>query len=165
MFVSVAMFACKSNSDSTATTEDPNLALFKENSKVIQKSFDSFVKRDLIAWAENFSDSMKHNSALIGDTAVTKASWLKSMQGFNALTKEFKISKVFYYPTIDSLNKPDGGVVTFTEITSVLLNGDEVKAKYFNVSKFNSDHKIISANEFFDAGSFLKLATAAAKVK
>jgi len=167
MLVALATFACKNAPENSASVEDPNIALFKENSKVIQKSFDSFVKNDLDAWSETVSDTATFDSPMLGDTAVTKVGWRKNLEGFHAITKEFKITKVVYLPSVDSLTlKPNGGVRAFVQWDNVLLNGDKIKAKYFAYFRFNSDHKVVLADEYFDVGTYVKLATeAAAKVK
>ncbi|MEY4777502.1 MAG: hypothetical protein RIS13_250 [Bacteroidota bacterium] len=164
--VSASLIAC-TNQETKTETADANIALFKENSKVVQNGFDSFIKNDFDAWSESFSDTAKYNSPVLGDTSSTQSSIRKNLEGFHAITKEFKIAKVVYLPTVDTLTfKPDGGVRSLVEWNMVLLNGDKVDMKYYAYFKFNSDHKIVSANEFFDAGSYIKLATeAAAKVK
>ena len=65
-----------------------------------------------------------------------------------------------------SFGLENGEYYTLVEWNMVLLNGDKVDMKYYAYFKFNSDHKIVSANEFFDAGSYIKLASEAAeKVK
>ncbi|MFM9825586.1 nuclear transport factor 2 family protein [Flavobacterium sp.] len=164
--VSASLIAC-TNQETKTETVDANIALFKENSKVVQKAFDSFIINDLNAWSELFADTAKFNSPVLGDTSSNKAASRKNLVGFHSITKEFKITKVVYLPTVDTLTfKPDGGVRSLVEWNMVLLNGDKVDMKYYAYFKFNSDHKIVSANEFFDAGSYIKLASEAAeKVK
>ena len=166
ILVLASMIACTSQETKTGG-EDPNMVLFRENAKVAQKAFDSFIKNDLDAWSELFADTAKFNSPILGDTSSTKAAARKNLEGFHAITKEFKIAKVVYMPSVDSLTfKPTGGVRAFVQWDNVLLNGDRIKAKYFAYWRFNSDHKIVFENQYFDAGSYIKLATeAAAKVK
>jgi hypothetical protein len=166
ILVAASMIACTSKETKTEG-EDPNMVLFRENSKVVQKVFDSFVKKDFDTWSESFSDTLKYNSPVLGDTSSTKASARKNLEGFHAITKEFKITKIVYMPSVDTLTfKPNGGVRAFLEWDIILLNGDKVKTKYFAYWVFNSDHKIVLSNEFFDAGSYIKIASeAAAKVK
>jgi hypothetical protein len=165
--VSASLIACTNQETKTTNGDDTNIATFKENSKVVQKAFDSFIINDLDAWSELFADTAKFNSPVLGDTSSTKSASRKNLVGFHSITKEFKITKVVYLPTVDTLTfKPDGGVRSFVEWNMVLLNGDKVDMKYYAYFKFNSDHKIVLGNEFFDAGSYIKLATeAAAKVK
>ena len=165
--VSASLIACTNQETKTTNGDDTNIATFKENSKVVEKAFEAFVKNDLDAWSVLFADTAKFSSPVLGDTASTKAAIRKNLEGFHSITKEFKTNNIVYLPTIDTLTfKPDGGVRTFVNWSMVLLNGDKVDLKYYAYFKFNSEHKIVLGNEFFDAGRYIKLATeAAAKVK
>jgi len=163
IIVIATLFACNNTPKTSVSEEDPNIALFKENSKVIQKCFDSFVKNDLNAWAENFSDTAKFFSPALGDTTVTMAGSRKNLEAFHAMSKEFNTTKILYLPTVDTLTfKPDGGVRTLVEWNNILLNGDKINMKYYAFFKFNSDHKVVLADEFFDVGTYVKLANEAA---
>ena len=68
ILVSASLIACTNQETKTTNGDDTNIATFKENSKVVEKAFEAFVKNDLDAWSVLFADTAKFSSPVLGDT-------------------------------------------------------------------------------------------------
>ena len=79
--VSASLTAC-TNQETKKETEDPNMALFRENAKLVDASFKAYCKKDLTEWATYWSDTLKYHSAGYGQKDISKAEILERSSNF-----------------------------------------------------------------------------------
>jgi hypothetical protein len=167
MAVAISLFACTSpqvtkNNDADAE----NLAAFKENSKVTISVFEAFAKKDLNEWGKFISDSIKGHGPVYGQEAVVGKEVMKQrLEGFHKLFNNIKPNDIMLLPGVDTITyKPNGDVRAYVRWTDDgALNGAKLEHKYYAVFKFNKDHLMIDADEYFDVSGLINAATAPKK--
>ena len=158
--VSASLIAC-TNQEIKKETEDPNMALFRENAKVIDASFKAFCKKDLKELATYQADSMKVHSAFYGGKDQNKAEFLENSVLYYKLMNNIN-AKVTILPGVDELTlKTDGSVRVYVIWSAdAVNNAPKMDLKSYASYKLDKDHKIYDVDEYFDASGFLKVATA-----
>jgi hypothetical protein len=164
MATAISLFACTNPQATTSTNSDnAMMAEFKENSKVVEAGFKAFAKNDLAEFATYFADSSKFHAPGINDTvALSKAELLERLANFHKIIKNINPVVEVILPGLDTASlKPDGSVRTYVRWQSEsAVNGSKFNQKFYAVYKFNKDHKIIDAEEFFDVSGFISAASA-----
>jgi hypothetical protein len=158
--VSASLIAC-TNQETKTETEDPNMALFRENAKVIDASFKAFCKKDLKELATYQADSMKVHSAFYGGKDLNREEFLENSVMYFKLVNNLN-AKINLLPGVDELTlKTDGSVRVYVIWTGDFVNNAPKKElKSYASYKLDKDHKIYDVDEYFDASGFLKVATA-----
>ena len=147
------LFAC-STPEATTSSDEAAMATFKENAKVVEAGFKAFAKNDLAEFATYVSDTAKFYGPGFNDSvAIGKKEWIERLAAFHTILKDVNAGIVGSYPGLDSITyKPDGAVRSYVTWSSESkINGKKYNNKFYGVYKLNADHKIIDANEFFDA--------------
>ena len=147
------LFAC-TTPQATTSTDDANLATFKENAKVVESALQAFAKNDFAEFGTYVADTAKFYGPGFNDTvAISKTEWIKRLESFHSILTNIKANIEGSYPGLDSATyKPDGGVRTYVIWSSESkINGKKYNNKFYGVYKLNADHKIIEENQFFDA--------------
>jgi len=166
MATAISIFACTTPQSSTPSADDATMSAYKENAKVIESGFKAFAKNDLAEFATYVSDTVKFYGPGINDTAaIGKAALLERLAGFHKILKNVNANIVALLPGIDSVTlKPDGAVRSYVYWESEsAINGTKFNQKFYAFYKLNKDHKIVEANEFFDASGLIAAATAPKK--
>ena len=154
MAMAISLFACTTPQATTTGSDAAAMATFKENVKVVESGFKAFAKNDLAEFATYLSDTAKFYGPGFNDTvAIGKKEWIERLAGFHTILKDVTANIVGSYPGLDSVTyKPDGAVRSYVMWTSESkINGKKYNTKFYGVYKLNADHKIVDANEFFDA--------------
>ena len=163
LLIIIVSMACNFQS-SDAESNDTNLELFTENSKVVQGYIDAFCSEDSAGVAGFLADTVKRIAPGYGDTSTSKAYWLASAQVFYSVFDHAKVNHPVYLPTVDPVTlKPDGNVSAYGHWTDELSNGVKVDFKWHGVFKINADHKIVYADEYLDLGGMLNAINVLAK--
>ena len=164
MATAISLFACTNPQATTSTDSDEaGMAEFKENAKVIDAGFKAFAKNDLTEFATYFADSSKFHGPGINDTvALSKAELLERLASFHKIINNFNPNVEVMLPGLDTATmKADGSVRAYVRWQSEsATNGTKFNQKFYAVYKFNKDHKIIDADEYFDATGLINAATA-----
>jgi ketosteroid isomerase-like protein len=167
MALAISLFACSTpQATSTNDAGDAKMAEFKENTKVVEAGFNAFAKNDLVEFATYFADSSKFHGPGIGDTVdLSKAQLIERLTNFHKIIMNIHPNIEVIVPGLDTGTlKPDGSVRTYVRWQSESrINGTKFNQKFYAVYKFNKDHKIIDAEEFFDASGLVSAATAPKK--
>jgi len=159
--VSASLIAC-TNQETKKETEDPNMALFRENAKLVDASFKAYCKKDLTEWATYWSDTLKYHSAGYGQKDISKAEILERSSNFFKLVNNLKVN-VTILPGVDEVTlKPDGSVRVYAIWSGDFTNNaPKIDLKSYFSYKLDKDHKIYDGDEYFDVSGWLKVATAA----
>jgi len=154
MAMAVSLFACTTPQATTPSTDNASAAAFKENARVVESGFKAFAKNDLAEFATYVSDTVKFYGPGFNDTAaIGKKEWIQRLAGFHTILKDVSANIVGSYPGIDTITlKPNNSIRSYVRWTSESkINGKKYDTKFYGVYKLNADHKIVEANEFFDA--------------
>jgi hypothetical protein len=155
LMASATLMSCSKNADTS--TEDANLATFKENSKIVLSMFKDYSNNDFSRYESTMSDSGKFVPPTIGTDTLNKAENLKGLQALRSLQSKVNFGEIQFLPTVDSVHyKPDGNVRVFTQWTSDGKNGAHVVNNYFAIFEFNSAHQVILTAEYQDMGGIWK---------
>ncbi len=164
MATAITLFACTNPQATTSSgSDDAMMAEFKENAKVTTAAFVSFSKNDLTDFATYLADSIQFHSPSINDTvAIGKEAMLERLANFHKIIKNFNPVVEVMLPGLDTASmKPDGSVRAYVKWQSESSsNGVKFNQKFYAVYKFNKDHKIIDADEYFDVTGLINAATA-----
>jgi hypothetical protein len=87
---------------------------------------------------------------------------LERLANFHKIIKNFNPVVEVMLPGLDTATmKPDGSVRAYVKWQSESSsNGVKFNQKFYAVYKFNKDHKIIDADEYFDVTGLINAATA-----
>jgi hypothetical protein len=144
------------NADEMKTAYEANLAAYKTQ-------IAAFEKKDLNAWAATVADSAKFSSPIYGDTATSKAHWVEYIKAIFDNNTNLHLTDAQFLPGVDtSTLKPDGSVRYYGTWNGTSKDGKQKSIKFYGTYDFNSDHKIISGDDFYDVGGVTN-ATAAKK--
>ena len=161
ILVLASMIACTSK-QTTTEGEDPNMVLFRENSKVVEAAFKAYSKKDLKEFASYQADSLKVHNAQFGGKDSNKAEFLERSVNFFKLINNINV-KVTLLPGVDEVTlKPDGSVRAYVIWSADFVNNapkSELKS-YFSL-KLDKDHKIYDHDEYFDVSGWFQVASAA----
>ena len=164
MATAITLFACTNPQATTSSgSDDAMMAEFKENAKVVDAGFKAFAKNDLTEFATYIADTIKFHGPGINDTAaIGKEAMLERLANFHKIIKNFNPVVEVMLPGLDTASmKPDGSVRTYVRWQSEsIANGVKFNQKFYAVYKFNKDHKIIDADEYFDVTGLVNAATA-----
>lgn len=154
---------CCTSPELKTSKEDANIAIFKENAKIVKTLLDGFVKNDF-SQSDLFSDTAKFDGPGLGTVILNKTSNLAALKILRDLDAEVSYSDLQFFPAVDSITfKPDGNVRVFAKWTGTGKNGATVKKKYFAIFEFNTDHKVIYADEYQDMTGIIQALTAPQK--
>ena len=146
----------KSKKTVKAISEDNNIAIFKENTKIVKSLFDNYAN---ITFGENdaiVSDSLKFYPARIANDTLNKTNSLVGLKAFRSLSNKVSYSDLKFLPTVnDSTYQPDGNVRVFATWTTEGKNGVKITSKYFGIFEFNKDHKVFYIEEYQDYGGLM----------
>ena len=164
MATAISFFACTNPQATTSTNSDEaSMADFKENSKVVDAGFKAFAKNDLAEFATYIADTIQFHSPGINDTvAIGKEAMLERLANFHKMLKNVNANVEVMLPGLDPASmKADGSVRTYVRWQSEsIANGVKFNQKFYAVYKFNKDHKIIDADEYFDVTGLINAASA-----
>ena len=164
MATAISLFACTNPQATTSNgSDDAMMAEFKENAKVTTAAFVSFAKNDLTEFATYVADTIKFHGPGINDTAaIGKEAMLERLANFHKMLKNVNANVEVMLPGLDTASlKADGSVRTYVRWQSEsIANGVKFNQKFYAVYKFNKDHKIIDADEYFDVTGLINAATA-----
>jgi len=149
LIASATIFSCSKPAETSS--DDANIATFKENTKIVKTLFDGYSNADFSQYETLVADSAKFVPPYINADTISKADNLKGLQMLRSLQAKITYSDVQFLPTVDSLTyKPDGNVRVFAKWTSEGKNGAHLFNNYFAVFQFNSAHKLVYAAEYQD---------------
>ena len=155
LIASVMLISCSKNTDNS--TDEANLATFKENSKIVLSMFKDYTNNDFSRYDSIMSDTVKFIPPSIGTDTLNKVENLKGIKALRSLQSKVNFGEIQFLPTVDSVNyKPDGNVRVFTQWTSDGKNGAHVVNNYFAYIEFNSAHQVIFMAEYQDMGGIWK---------
>ena len=159
--VLASMMACTPK-EATSEVEDPNMALFRENAKVVDAAFKAYSKKDLTEFETYQADSLKVHSAQFGGKDSNKAEFLERSANFFKLINNINV-KVTLLPGVDEVTlKPDGSVRAYVIWSADFVNNaPKTDLKSYFVLKLDKDHKIYDHDEYFDVSGWFQAATAA----
>ena len=164
MATAITLFACTNPQATTSTgSDDAMMAEFKENAKVVDAGFKAFAKNDLTEFATYIADTIQFHGPGINDTAaIGKEAMLERLANFHKMLKNVNANVEVMLPGLDTVSmKPDGSVRAYVKWQSESSsNGVKFNQKFYAVYKFNKDHKIIDADEYFDVTGLINAATA-----
>jgi hypothetical protein len=164
MATAISLFACKNPQATTSTnSDDAMMSEFKENAKVVDAGFKAFAKNDLTEFATYVADTIKFHGPGINDTAaIGKEAMLVRLANFHKMLKNVNANVEVMLPGFDTASmKADGSVRAYVRWQSESIgNGVKFNQKFYGVYKFNKDHKIIDADEYFDVTGLINAATA-----
>lgn len=131
------------------------MAIYNQNAKVVHALFDSLEKEDLETAASFFSEEAKFNPPAYNGKVLNKQGILENYNGFFQLLNNIKANDRDFYPTVDSLFIPDGGVRIYAKWSANLgeISVDGIKA--YEVFKFNENNKIVEVDEYMDVSGLL----------
>jgi hypothetical protein len=161
--VSASLIAC-TNPLEKNSTEDANMATFRENSKIVKTLLDGFVTNEFDKTDSLISDTAKFDSPGLGVGILNKTENLTALRALRALDTEVSYTELQFLPTVDTATlKPDGNVRVFAKWSAVGQNGAIVNNKYFAVFEFNTDHKLIYVDAYQDMTGIMQALTAPSK--
>jgi hypothetical protein len=164
MATAISLFACTNPQATTnSNSDDAGIVEFKENAKVIDAAFKAFAKNDLTEFATYIADTIQFHGPSINDTvAIGKEAMLERLANFHKINKNFNPVVEVMLPGLDTASmKADGSVRSYVRWQSESIgNGVKFNQKFYGVYKFNKDHKIIDADEYFDVTGLINAATA-----
>ena len=121
-FLLFILVSCVQNAPDTSAF-DEGLALFEKNKAIADKTFDLFIAKDL--------DGMN--------------GWMTEFEVFSFNDRQ-------YYPGVDDNFVPDGSVRTYGTWVGTHNSGATTVSKYYSVTQYNDEGKIVTALEWFDVG-------------
>lgn len=145
------MIACQPQSKDAASSGNPD---YEKNLATLKTFNDAFQKGDSNALGDLIDDNVKFSSAMYGDSLHTKAhflDWLKMViRGYDHLT----LSNATYLPGIDSATHVFDGSVRYYGEWSGTFRATNIHGamKFYGTYDFTKDHKIATADEYFDMG-------------
>ena len=164
MATAISLFACTNPQATTSNnSDDASMTEFKENAKVVDAGFKAFAKNDLAEFATYIADTIKFHGPGINDTvAIGKDAMLERLANFHKMLKNVNANVEVMLPGLDPASlKVDGSVRTYVKWQSEsITNGVKFNEKFYAVYKFNKDHKIVDADEYFDVTGLISAATA-----
>jgi len=164
MATAISLFACTNPQATTSNnSDDASMNEFKENAKVVDAGFKAFAKNDLAEFATYIADTIKFHGPGINDTvAIGKDAMLERLANFHKMLKNVNANVEVMLPGLDPASlKVDGSVRTYVKWQSEsITNGVKFNEKFYAVYKFNKDHKIVDADEYFDVTGLISAATA-----
>jgi hypothetical protein len=166
--VSASLIAC-TNQETKTNSDDSNIAIFKENCKVVEASMNAFTKNDPKGWDSYFADSAKFHLADYGkdapDSALDLAATRLRLAGFHTIVKNLNAKFEQFVPDLDVVTyKPNGSVRAYIRMSAESIsNGAKMSHKMYQVYTFNKDHKIVDIDEYFDVTGAVLVATAPKK--
>ena len=163
LIVATSLIAC-TNPLEKNSTEDANMATFRENSKIVKTLLDGFVTNEFDKTDSLISDTAKFDSPGLGVGILNKTENLTALRALRALDTEVSYTELQFLPTVDTATlKPDGNVRVFAKWSAVGQNGAIVNNKYFAVFEFNTDHKLIYVDAYQDMTGIMQALTAPSK--
>ena len=130
---------------------DLGLSKFEKNKAIADKTFDLFINKDLDAMMDMYSDDVIWSPANTLDS-LSKAELRGGMAGWMENFESFTFNDRQYYPGVDDNFVPDGSVRTYGTWIGKHVSGAETVTKYYSVTQYNDDGKIVTALEWFDVG-------------
>ena len=144
------LVSCNQNvSDNSAF--DEGLAKFEKNKSLADKTFDAFIAKDLDAMMDMYADDAIWSPANTLDS-LNKDALREGMTGWMTEFEVFSFNDRQYYPGVDDNFIPDGSVRTYGTWVGTHNSGATTVSKYYSVTQFNDDGKIVTALEWFDLG-------------
>ena len=144
------LVSCNQNvSDKSAF--DEGLAKFEKNKNLADKTFDLFIAKDLDAMMDMYADDAIWSPANTLDS-LTKDALREGMTGWMTEFEVFSFNDRQYYPGVDDNFIPDGSVRTYGTWVGTHNSGATTVSKYYSVTQYNDDGKIVTALEWFDVG-------------
>ncbi|MEO6869562.1 MAG: nuclear transport factor 2 family protein [Ginsengibacter sp.] len=141
------------NGDEMKATYEANLAAYKSQ-------IAAFEKEDINTWAATIADNAVWHSPAYGDTGTSKAHWVESIKNIMDNNSNLHLTDAQFLPGVDSATqKPDGSVRYYGTWHASPTGGKEVSIKFYGTYDFNSDHKIISGDEYYDVGGLRNAVT------
>ena len=143
------MVSCNQTSDTSAF--DEGLAKFENNKALTDKTFDLFIAKDLDGMMDMYADDAIWSPANTLDS-LSKEALREGMTGWMTEFEVFSFNDRQYYPGVDDNFVPDGSVRTYGTWAGKHVSGAETVTKYYSVTQYNDDGKIVTALEWFDVG-------------
>ena len=140
----------------TSNKDNDMKGLYEANLAAYKTQVAAFEKEDLSAWASTIADSAVWLSPAYGDTVTTKEHWVQTIKNIMDNNSNLHLSNAQFLPGIDSAShQPDGSVRYYGTWHATAAPGKEVSIKFYGTYDFNKDHKVISADEFYDVGGVM----------
>lgn len=150
----------KQNGDAVTNKGDDMKAMYEANLAAYKNQITAFEKEDLNAWAATIADNAVWLSPAYGDTITTKAHWVESIKNTMDNNSNLHLTNAQFLPGVDSATqKPDGSVRYYGIWHGTPTGGKEIGIKFYGTYDFNSDHKIIAGDEFYDVGGLRNAVT------
>jgi hypothetical protein len=138
------------------STDSAMGALYEKNLAALQAGISAFESENADAWSAVVSDSVIFISPVYGDMDSSKAHWQQLISGYWADWDSLRLTNPIFLPGIDQqTHELDGSVRYYGEWKGVHKSGKRTTSRFYGTYDFNSDGKIISAAEFFDAGGLM----------
>ncbi|HRB31310.1 MAG TPA: nuclear transport factor 2 family protein [Ferruginibacter sp.] len=140
---------------STKAAEDMNAA-YEANLAAYKKQITAFENKDMDAWSATIADDARWSSPAFGDTVTTRAHWVESIKWIFDNMNNLHLTNAQFLPGVDTATlKPDGSMRYYGTWNGTYKSGKQVSVKFYGTYDFNSDHKVISGNDFYDIGGMM----------
>ena len=130
---------------------DAGMEMFNKNKAIADKTFNLFIAKDLDGMMDIYSDDVNWSPANTLDS-LSKDALREGMAGWMTDFEVFSFNDRKYYPGVDDNFVPDGSVRTYGTWVGTHNSGATTVSKYYSVTQYNDDGKIITALEWFDVG-------------
>ena len=123
ILILILVSGCNQPVSETNSEFDAGMAMFEKNKAITDKTFDLFIAKDLDGMMDIYADDVNWSPA-------------------NTLD----------YPGVGDNFVPDGSVRTYGTWVGTHNTGATTVSKYYSVTQYNEEGKIITALEWFDVG-------------
>ena len=147
-FLLFILVSCNQNATDISAF-DNGLAMFEKNKAIADKTFDLFIAKDLDGMMDMYSDDVIWSPANTTDS-LSKDALRNGMTGWMTEFEVFSFNERQYYPGVDDNFVPDGSVRTYGTWEGIHKSGAKTVNKYYSVTQYNEDGKIVTALEWFD---------------
>mgnify|MGYP006159536983 CR=1 FL=1 len=130
---------------------DAGMEMFNKNKAIADKTFNLFIAKDLDGMMDIYSDDVNWSPANTLDS-LSKDALREGMTGWMTEFEVFSFNDRQYYPGVDENFVPDGSVRTYGTWVGTHNSGATTVSKYYSVTQYNDEGKIITALEWFDVG-------------
>ncbi len=148
------LISCNQKNQDQSMMEEA-MAMYNQNAKVVHELFDSLEKEDLETAASFFAEEVKFNPPAYGGKDLNKKEILENYNGFMQIFDNIKANDRDFYPTVDSIFVPDGGVRIYAKWSADLGDISMEGIKAYEVFKFDTNNKIIEVDEYMDVSGML----------
>ena len=151
ILILILVSGCNQPVSETNSEFDAGMAMFEKNKAITDKTFDLFIAKDLDGMMDIYADDVNWSPANTLDS-LSKDALREGMSGWMTEFEVFSFNDRQYYPGVGDNFVPDGSVRTYGTWVGTHNSGATTVSKYYSVTQYNEEGKIITALEWFDVG-------------